>query len=57
MESTNGRQNKCDSIVDIRCGKGKNVVGKGGIAGYQHFLLFVQCFQKPNLWLKHRIVS
>ena len=24
----------------------KNIVGKGGYAGHQHFLLFPQCFQK-----------
>ena len=24
-----------------------NIVGKGENAGYQHFLLFTQCFQKP----------
>ena len=24
----------------------KNIVGKGENAGYQHFLLFQQCFQK-----------
>ena len=24
-----------------------NIVGKEEIAGYQHFLLFPQCFQKP----------
>ena len=27
-------------------GKVKNIVGKGENAGYQHFLLFPQCFQK-----------
>ena len=25
-----------------------NIVGKGENAGYQHFLLFLQCFQKPS---------
>ena len=25
----------------------ENTVGKGENAGYQHFLLFPQCFQKP----------
>ena len=25
-----------------------NTVGKGENAGYQHFLLFQQCFQKPS---------
>ena len=27
----------------------KNIVGKGENAGYQHFLLFPQCFQKASL--------
>ena len=27
----------------------ENIVGKGGNAGYQHFLLFPQCFQKDSL--------
>ena len=26
----------------------ENIVGKGENAGYQHFLLFLQCFQKPS---------
>ena len=26
----------------------ENIVGKGEYAGYQHFLLFPQCFQKPS---------
>ena len=30
-------------------GKAKNIVGKGENAGYQHFLLFPQCFQKPSV--------
>ena len=30
----------------------KNTKGKGENAGYQHFLLFPQCFPKPSsLWL------
>ena len=29
--------------------KAENIVGKGENAGYQHFLLFPQCFQKPFL--------
>ena len=28
-------------------GRVENIVGKGENAGYQHFLLFPQCFQKP----------
>ena len=27
----------------------ENIVGKGENAGYQHFLLFPQCFQKVSL--------
>ena len=30
-------------------GKGKNIVRKGENAGYQHFLLFPQCFQKSSV--------
>ena len=26
----------------------ENIVRKGENAGYQHFLLFPQCFQKPS---------
>ena len=29
-------------------GRVENIVGKGENAGYQHFLLFLQCFQKPS---------
>ena len=31
------------SVSDVQ----ENIVGKGENAGYQHFLLFPQCFQKP----------
>ena len=32
----------------------ENILGKGENAGYQHFLLFPKCFQKPPSlgWLK-----
>ena len=30
-------------------GRVENIVGKGENAGYQHFLLFQQCFQKVSL--------
>ena len=30
-------------------GRVENIVGKGENAGYQHFLLFQQCFQKVPL--------
>ena len=29
-------------------GRGENIIGKGENAGYQHFLLFPQCFQKAS---------
>ena len=29
-------------------GRAENIVGKGENAGYQHFLLFLQCFQKAS---------
>ena len=29
-------------------GREENIVGKGENAGYQHFLLFLQCFQKAS---------
>ena len=28
----------------------KNIAGKGENAGYQHFLLFPQCLQKPSFF-------
>ena len=31
-------------------GRAENIVGKGENAGYQHFLLFSQCFQKAPLY-------
>ena len=36
----------------------ENIVGKGESAGYQHFLLFPQCFQKRYFsgWLNVEIV-
>ena len=39
-------------------GRLESIVGKGENAGYQHFLLFLQCFQKASLLrlLKARIV-
>ena len=30
-------------------GREENIMRKGENAGYQHFLLFQQCFQKPSL--------
>ena len=39
-------------------GRAEKIVGKGENAGYQHFLLFPQCFQKASFTevLKVRIV-
>ena len=34
--------------VKIVLARVENIVGKGENAGYQHFLLFPQCFQKPS---------
>ena len=30
------------------CDRAENIVGKGEDAGYHHFLLFPQCFQKMS---------
>ena len=30
-------------------GRVENIVGKGENAGYQHFLLFLKCFQKASI--------
>ena len=35
--------------LKILDGRVENIVGKGENAGYQHFLLFPQCFQKSLL--------
>ena len=39
---------KINANVKLNFGTGRvqNIVGKGENAGYQHFLLFPQCFQK-----------
>ena len=40
---------KCDWKIEILGGgKEENIVGKGENAGYQHFLLFLQCFHKVS---------
>ena len=33
--------------LKYRLGRVENILGKGENVGYQHFLLFTQCFQKP----------
>ena len=35
-------------ISKFALGRIENIVGKGENAGYQHFLLFPQCFQKAS---------
>ena len=35
--------------LKFRFGRLENIMGKGENAGYQHFLLFPQCFQKASL--------
>ena len=35
--------------LKIALKRAENIVGKGENAGGQHFLLFLQCFQKPSL--------
>ena len=49
MDGMNPRGTKCILILTkIVYGRVKNIVGKGENAGYQHFLLFPQCFPKPS---------
>ena len=40
--------NKIKAIEKLKFvqGRNENIVGKGENAGFQHFLLFLQCFQK-----------
>ena len=33
--------------IKLVLGRVENILGKGKNAGYQHFLLFSKCFQKP----------
>ena len=35
--------------LNFDIGRVENIVGKGENTGYQHFLLFLQCFQKPSI--------
>ena len=35
--------------LEFILGRVENIVGKGENAGYQHFLLFPQCFQKSSI--------
>ena len=52
------QQNNVNQILKFDMGRVENIVGKGENAGYQHFLLFPQCFQKASFSgsLKVRIV-
>ena len=38
---------KVTKIMKLLFDRVENIVGKGENAGYQHFLLFPICFQKP----------
>ena len=52
-------ENKFNAKMTISlCDRVENTVGKEDNAGYQHFLLFPQCFLKPSSlgWLKVGIV-
>ena len=42
------RQNKCNLKLKYALGRIEKIVGKGENAGYQHFLLFPQSFQKAS---------
>ena len=44
------RRQKIDVAEKLKfvLGRVENIVGKGENAGYQHFLLFPQCFQKAS---------
>ena len=37
-----------NQILKFAVGRAENIVRKGENAGYQHFLLFPQCFQKAS---------
>ena len=39
---------KCDQKIKLVFGKNRKHCGKGENAGYQHFLLVLQCFQKSS---------
>ena len=39
---------KMVEIAEFALEKVENIVGRGENAGYQHFLLFPQCFQRLN---------
>ena len=45
----NTKKNVTERLIFYFGGQIENIVGKGENAGYQHFLLFPQCFQKVPL--------
>ena len=47
------RQNKCDSEIEIRFGKSRNMEGKVENAGYHHCLLFPCCFRIVSISQGH----
>ena len=50
--------NKIDVIQNQKfvLGRVENIVGKGKNSGYQHFLLFLQCFQKASFSVSLKLV-
>ena len=40
---------KVNEILKFGMGMVENIVGRGENVGYQHFLLFPQCFHKPSV--------
>ena len=52
MESTCRRQNNCDVKIEFVFGTVENIMEKGENAGYKHFLLLSQCFQKFFFFIK-----
>ena len=49
IQSMCQQQNGCDSEIEIHYLKDSKPCGKGENAGYQHFVLFPQYFQKDCL--------
>ena len=58
IQSICRRQHRWKLKAEILFGMVDNIAGKGENAGYQHFPLFPQCFQKASFprWLKVGIV-
>ena len=48
MESIYRRQINVNQKLKFYMGRVEKIVEKGENAGYQHFLLFLQCFQKAS---------